>query len=230
LGELKKEKEEKNADKGGKNGTEKRKYAEVLREERNSELHDDLAWCLTIRGYGLLMQARHLREQGLSKKKEATLKEAETILQKSEKVLKEAQGLHRELPGEDEDKDNLAWNLFALAAAQYELVEKDSEKLKAGERSLLEACKMLRKMTRRKKKIWFSDYLEDSLTVLSENENVRGLMKEGTKKEEAKKEEREKRDDIDKLADWWRSSVVREGKEALDNIISVLEEKTAASQ
>ncbi len=177
-------------------------------------MRDDLAWCLTIRGYGLLMQQAY---------------------KDAEKVLKCAKEYHLNLPGEDEDKDNLAWNLFALAAAQYELVEKDSEKLKAGERSLLEACKMLRKMTRKKKKIWFSDYLEDSLTVLSENEHVRGLMKEETKKEEtkkeeAKKEEREKRDDIDKLADWWRSSVVREGKEALDNIISVLEERTAESQ
>ena len=231
-----KDKKKNQVDKKEKEKEEKQKtWSDLLAEERNPDLRDDLAWCLTIRGYGLLMHARHLREQGLSKKKEATLKEAETILQKAEKVLQEAVALHRELPGEDEDKDNLAWNLFALAAAQYGLVEKDSEKLKAGERSLLEACKMLRKMTRRKKKIWFSDYLEDCLTVLSENEHVRGLMKEETKNgeaknEEAKKEEREKKDDIDKLVDWWRSSVVREGKEALDNIISALEEKTAKSQ
>ena len=203
LGELKKEQEEKDADKGGKKGKEKRKYAEVLREERNKDLRDDLAWCLTIRGYGLLMQARHLREQRLPKKKEATLKEAEQVLQ-------EAQGFHRELPGEDEDKDNLAWNLFALAAAQYELVEKDSEKLKAGKRSLLEACNMLREMTRKKKKIWFSDYLEDSLNVLWEHAQE-------TKGKHVKEE------DIKKLREWWKSNVVREGKEALDNIIRELE-------
>jgi tetratricopeptide (TPR) repeat protein len=233
-----KEKEgEGNEDKGDKNEKEEKQktWSELLAEERNPDLRDDLAWCLTIRGYGLLMQAKHLREQGLSKKKEATLKEAETILQKAEKVLQEAEALHRELPGEDEDKDNLAWNLFALAAAQYGLVEKDSEKLKAGERSLLEACKMLRKMTRKKKKIWFSDYLEDSFTVLAESKHVQEIKKEEAKKEEAKKEEakkeeREKRDDIDKLGYWWRSSVVREGKEALDNIINALEEKTAKSQ
>ena len=206
LGELKKEQEEKDADKGGKKGKEKRKYAEVLREERNKDLRDDLAWCLTIRGYGLLMQARHLREQGLPKKKEATLK----TLKEAEQVLQEAQGFHRELPGEDEDKDNLAWNLFALAAAQYELVEKDSEKLKAGKRSLLEACNMLREMTRKKKKIWFSDYLEDSLNVLWEHAQE-------TKGKHVKEE------DIKKLREWWKSNVVREGKEALDNIIRELE-------
>jgi tetratricopeptide (TPR) repeat protein len=236
------DKEDEKVDEDKKNQVDKKKkekeekqktWSELLAEERNPDLRDDLAWCLTIRGYGLLMQARHLREQGLSEEKEDALEEAEQVLQ-------EAQDLHRELPGEDEDKDNLAWNLFALAAAQYELGEKDSEKLKAGERSLLKACKMLRKMTRKKKKIWFSDYLEDSLTVLAESKHVRGLMKEEAKKEEAKKEEakkeevkkeeREKRGDIDKLGDWWRSSVVREGKEALDNIITALEEKTARSQ
>lgn len=198
------DKKKNQVDKKEKEKEEKQKtWSDLLAEERNPDLRDDLAWCLTIRGYGLLMQAGHLREQGLQKKKEATLKEAEQVLQ-------EAQGFHRKLPGEDEDKDNLAWNLFALAAAQYELGEKDSKKLKAGKQSLLEACNMLREMTRKKKKIWFSDYLEDSLNVLWEHAK-------DTKGKHVKEE------DIKKLMEWWKSTVVREGKQALDNIIRELE-------
>ena len=145
-------------------------------------MRDDRAWCLTIYGHGLITQEQY---------------------EKAEEQLEKAGELHYKLVREGMDEDNLTWNLFTLAAAQYRLQKRSQDA--AG--NFLEACNRLRTMMKKKKKIWFSDYLDDIFNKLQRSDKV----------------EEEVCKSIPDLQKWLSPDSVRKGKNALDNIIKNLE-------
>lgn len=166
-------------------------------EERNLDLRDDLAWSLTLYGYALI-------KQGPSDSNDPN-----DYYEQVTQILTEAWVYLNELRYADQGHTVL--NLFALTLPQFKL-----GKHQASQQTFLDACNLLRDLTREKKKVWYMDHVCDVMNELrSEGFQVADLQ--------------EDKCNFDKLQMWLKASRVREGRRSLDKIIKSMQKKLKAA-
>jgi tetratricopeptide (TPR) repeat protein len=164
----------------------------IIKKERNLTLKDDLGWCLTLHGYALIRQGMEPFEAP---------EDPDTYYKDVCEILDKA-GTCYKAPDVD-DEGHLVLNLFALSLAQFKLYEEEE-----AQTTLLEACRLLRRVIRKQKKVWYNDYIRDIIDELQDN---KFLKEEGSHLGDVRK--------------WLDSEHVRNGRRGLDEIIRIMDEK-----
>lgn len=171
----------------------------IRNEERNLDLRDDLAWCLTLYGYALIKQGP------------PDPNDPNDYYDRVSRILTQAKRCFDELRDADVEQGHLVFNFFALTVPQLEL-----EQPQVPQQTFLDACNLLRDLTREEKKVWYMDYVCD---ILDELINRKFHIAEEPKDDEA---------NFENLKNWLKASRVREGRRALDKIIESMQKKLKA--
>jgi tetratricopeptide (TPR) repeat protein len=169
-------------------------------EERNLDLRDDLAWGLTLYGYALIKQGPSVDPNDPNHYKDVR------------KILREAKEHFIELREVDVDQGHRVFNLFALTVPQFVL-----EQPPVPQQTFLDACNLLRDLTRKEKKVWYMDYVCNIIDEL-----IKRQFQVAEKPEDDEV-------NFENLRKWLEASSVIDGRRALDRIIKNMEKRLKAA-